>query len=99
MDGKSDLNHRFIAKIRDLKANNPGYFNNPQWPYLLAQEVNNSLSQAADMPVIPGMDAAMAGTSPAGASAPANTLAGIRLLAYGKMVKFLWKLKPMGLLP
>ena len=64
MDGKSELNHRFIAKIRELKANNSGYFNNPQWPYLLAQEVNNSLSQAGDVPVIPGMDAAMGEKSP-----------------------------------
>jgi len=62
MDPNSELNHKFIERIRVLKASNPGYFNNPQWPYLLAKEVSAGTTSASQ---IPGMNAALGGGSPA----------------------------------
>jgi len=41
-DANSDINHKFVAKVNDLRSSNPAYFNNPQWPYLLAEEVEKA---------------------------------------------------------
>lgn len=48
-DANSDLNHKFIARVKELKSSNPASFNDPKWPYLLAQEV----SKPIEKPVIP----------------------------------------------
>jgi len=62
MDPKSELNRRFTEKIRVIKASNPGYFTNPEWPYLLAKEVSGGMTSA---PQIPGVEAAMGGNATA----------------------------------
>ena len=48
-DPNSDFNHKFVEKVNDLKNSNPGYFANPQWPFLLAQIL------AEVIPCIPGI--------------------------------------------
>ena len=51
-DPRSDLNHKFIRQVNDLKKTNPGYFNNPKWPFLLAESISESAA-----PISPGLDA------------------------------------------
>lgn len=47
----SQLNTKFRAKVAELKASNPAFFNDPKWPYTLAQSLTTQPSQ-----VIPGVD-------------------------------------------
>ena len=50
-DPSSALNRKFIQEVGELKKSNPAYFNNPQWPLLLAQSINE-----ASNPIIPGLN-------------------------------------------
>ncbi len=49
-DPKSELNHKFIQQVNELKSSNPAYFRDPKWPFTLAQSVNDALN-----PIIPGV--------------------------------------------
>jgi len=50
-DPASNFNHVFIQRVNAIKQTKPAFLNDPKWPFLLAQEINN-----ADMALIPGLN-------------------------------------------
>ena len=50
-DPDSVFNHAFIQRVNKIKQTNPDFLDDPKWPFLLAQQINNS-----DMALIPGLN-------------------------------------------
>jgi hypothetical protein len=45
----SEMNRRYIQKVRSLRQTDPTFFENPRWPYTLAEEVGKKA-------IIPGLE-------------------------------------------
>ena len=46
----SDMNQKYVAKIKQLQQANPAFFRDPKWPYTLAEQISKA-------PIIPGVEA------------------------------------------
>jgi hypothetical protein len=56
----SEMNSKYIQKVRSLRQTDPAFFENPRWPYTLAEEVSKKA-------IIPGLEEHL---EPAGHASP-----------------------------
>jgi hypothetical protein len=74
----SSLNATFVRKVEAIKRTNPGFFRDPKWPYLVAEEISKT-------PIIPGLDQLNLPAATARPTAPAQTAPAVMVRGAGRV--------------